>query len=200
MMTCNVITYTGPMSRWAPDASERLERAAIDLFDERGFDAVTVPEIAARAGLTTRTFFRHFADKREVLFGFEAGMTSTVSEMMSGLPATMDPLEVLERGFARLAPVFVADLCQHLRRRQAIIDSHDGLRERELRKFALLSEAIESEFLQRGLEPISARLVAETATAVFKISIERWIRADNADLGALFRETLRSLSLLAPAR
>ena len=56
------------MGRWEPDARDRLERAALELFVEHGFDPVTVPEITARAGLTTRTFFRHFADKREVLF------------------------------------------------------------------------------------------------------------------------------------
>ena len=68
-MTRRVITYTGAVSRWRPDARERLEHAALELFAEQGFAATTVPEITARAGLTTRTFFRYFADKREVLFG-----------------------------------------------------------------------------------------------------------------------------------
>ena len=56
------------MGRWKPDARGRLEQAAFELFTERGFEQTTVAEIAERAGLTERTFFRYFADKREVLF------------------------------------------------------------------------------------------------------------------------------------
>ena len=56
------------MGRWEPDARGRLVKAAMELYGERGFEQTTVAEIAERAGLTERTFFRHFADKREVLF------------------------------------------------------------------------------------------------------------------------------------
>jgi AcrR family transcriptional regulator len=57
------------MGRWEPDARGRLEQAALDLYQDRGFEQTTVTEIAERAGLTERTFFRYFADKREVVFG-----------------------------------------------------------------------------------------------------------------------------------
>jgi AcrR family transcriptional regulator len=68
LMSVTVNTYTGGMSRWKPDASTRLQEAALEIYGERGFEQTTVAEIAQRAGLTERTFFRHFADKREVLF------------------------------------------------------------------------------------------------------------------------------------
>ena len=67
-MSAAVIAYDQGMGRWEPDARGRLERAAMELYIERGFEQTTVTEIARRAGLTQRTFFRHYADKREVLF------------------------------------------------------------------------------------------------------------------------------------
>lgn len=84
-MTCPVISKLASMSRWEPDAYGRLERAALDLFAEHGFDQVTVPEITARAGLTTRTFLRHSADKREVLFA-DANRMPAVRSTAAGDP------------------------------------------------------------------------------------------------------------------
>lgn len=72
------------MSRWEPDARGRLERAALELYAERGFELTTVAEIAERAGLTERTFFRHYADKREVLFGGQ----HVLQELFVGAVAT----------------------------------------------------------------------------------------------------------------
>src|ERR1700712_466964 len=71
VMRSRRLTCAGWVSRWAPDARERLETAALDLFAENGYEATTVAQIADRAGLNRATFFRHFADKREVLFGGE---------------------------------------------------------------------------------------------------------------------------------
>ena len=56
------------MVRWEPGSAERLQKAALELFATRGFEQTTATEIAQSVGLTERTFFRHFSDKREVLF------------------------------------------------------------------------------------------------------------------------------------
>src|SRR5581483_9287188 len=80
------------MGRWEPDARGRLERAALDLYVQRGFDATTVAEIAERAGLTERTFFRHFADKREVLFAGSADLVALLDERVASAPKTKSPI------------------------------------------------------------------------------------------------------------
>jgi hypothetical protein len=79
-MSVAVINWDRDMTRWEPNARGRLEQAALALYGERGFENTTVAEIAARAGLTERTFFRHFADKREVLFAGGAHCRSSWCE------------------------------------------------------------------------------------------------------------------------
>jgi AcrR family transcriptional regulator len=142
------------MGRWEPDARDRLERAALDLFTERGFDQVTVPEITARAGLTTRTFFRHFADKREVLFADADQMPARAAELVLRSPSGLSPIDVVLHGL------------------------NDGLRERELRKMESLVNAITEAFCQRGTDPITAAVIAETAVGVVKVALRRWIDSD----------------------
>ena len=88
------------MSRWEPDARGRLEQAAAELFAERGFDQTTVADIAVRAGLTERTFFRHFADKREVLFSGQDVFQEQFVTAVAGAPATATPLEAVAAGLA----------------------------------------------------------------------------------------------------
>jgi AcrR family transcriptional regulator len=90
------------VGRWQPDARERLERAAIELFAQQGFAATTVPQITARAGLTTRTFFRHFADKREVLFGGDE-IPALATRLMAEAPPSLDPMTLIVGGLKTVA-------------------------------------------------------------------------------------------------
>src|ERR1700753_2882695 len=126
MMTWRVITYTGPVSRWQPDASDRLRRAALELFTQQGFAATTVPEIAARAGLTTRTFFRHFADKREVLFG-GAEIPAFAARLIADAPPSLDPATLISGGLRTVAENRFEGRREQLRETRAIIASDDGL-------------------------------------------------------------------------
>src|SRR4051794_32149270 len=91
------------MSRWEPDALERLTRAALELFAEQGYAATTVPQITARAGLTTRTFFRHFVDKREVLFARELDFPEVVTELVADAPRDLSAIELAMFGFEAIA-------------------------------------------------------------------------------------------------
>ena len=182
------------MSRWEPGARDRLERAALDLFLERGFDQTTVPQITARAGLTTRTFFRHFADKREVLFAGEDVVPALVAELIAHAPASMGPMEVIRWGFQTIATTLFQDRIDFLRKRRAVIDSNEGLRERELGKLANLSDSIASGFLARGVDDLHATLAAETAVTVFKVAVRRWIDQTDSDLLAIIAETIDALS------
>jgi AcrR family transcriptional regulator len=174
-MTLDVNTYGSAMGRWAPDARERLERAALELFLEQGFSETTVPQITARAGLTTRTFFRHFADKREVLFAGEEELPALVEQFMAEAPAALGPLEILVYGMETLGATLFEGRIEHIRMRRAVIDRDESLRERELRKLALLSEAMIKGFQKRGIDKLTSTLAAEISLTVFRVGLSRWM-------------------------
>lgn len=187
------------MTRWEPDGRGRLEQAALDLFGERGYDNTTVAEIAERAGLTERTFFRHFSDKREVLFGgsniFEEALVGTVRTA----PESAAPIDAISAGL-----VSAAELLQTRRefagRRNAIIVGSAELRERELIKLASLSAALAETLEVRGVPQPAAGLMGEVAIAVFRSAFARWIGDPLAnDFPALMRESLGQLRALAVA-
>src|SRR6516162_6467851 len=94
-----VITYHRAMGRWEPDARGRLAKAAMVLYAEQGFERTTVAEIAARAGLTERTFFRHFADKREVLFYGMERLRGLLARAVADAPASAAPMELVGAAF-----------------------------------------------------------------------------------------------------
>ncbi len=177
------------MARWQPDARERLERAALDLFLERGFDGATVPDITARAGLTTRTFFRHFADKREVLFADADRMPALAGDLVRGADPGLPPFEVVRRGLPELVATAFEGRREQLIRRKAVVDGHDGLRERELRKMEAVVDAVAGAFRERGVEALTAAVVAETAVGVVKVSLRRWLDA-GTDADVPLREIL----------
>src|SRR3978361_1703155 len=115
------------MGRWVPGAPGRLQRAAFELFAERGFEQATVAEIAARAGLTERTFFRHFADKREVLFAGQDALTAQIVEALADAPAELSALDAAVIAVEASAEV-LGDRPDGPRARQVVIDAHPELR------------------------------------------------------------------------
>jgi AcrR family transcriptional regulator len=185
------------MSRWEPNAHGRLEEAALQLYTERGFDQTTVAEIAERAGLTERTFFRYFADKREVLFGGQTMLTEFLVGQIAGAPGDAGPLDAVGAALTALGPVFDGRH-DHARRRQAIIDANPALQERELIKLATLTVEMAEALHRRGVGEVAARLAAETGMAVFKVAFGRWISDDSgaglADVIAASFDELRDLT------
>ena len=181
------------MTRWEPDARGRLQRAALELYSERGYDQTTVTEIARRAGLTERTFFRHFADKREVLF-YGSGLLQerlvlSVDEAPDGLPAL---------DMVGAALVAAAGPMQEIRafalRRQAVIAANPELRERELIKLAALAAALADALRGRGVPEPAASLAAEAGVAVFKIAFLRWTDSCGTEpLAEIIRQSLAEL-------
>jgi AcrR family transcriptional regulator len=169
------------MPRSGKQARERLEKAALELFLERGFDAVTTAEIAARADVTERTYFRHFPDKREVLFDGERRLTEWVTEALASVPAevalwptmrrTVDlivaPLEANRQGGDRLA---------------AIIAATPALRERAISKEAHLVALLTDLLVGRGASTDEAALVARTVWGVLAYAIEAWRAAPGTRL------------------
>jgi AcrR family transcriptional regulator len=162
------------MSRWEPDARGRLQQAALELYAERGFEQTTVAEIAARAGLTERTFFRHFADKREVLFAGADELRQLMTDAVEAAPAGTGPLEAVRAGVHAAAAVFDG-VRDHSRRRQGVIATSAELRERELIKLSVLSGALAGALRRRGVEEPAAGLTAEVGIAAFRVAFERWL-------------------------
>jgi AcrR family transcriptional regulator len=187
------------MGRWVPGAQGRLQRAAFELFAERGFEQTTVAEIAARAGLTERTFFRHFADKREVLFAGQDALTARIVGALAEAPAEVSALDAAVIAVEASAEV-LGNRPDGPRARQVVIDAHPELRERELIKMEGLVSAIAEGLERRGVPASAAPLAASSAVAVFRMGFERWITVeDGPGLDGCIREALAELKSLLGA-
>ncbi|KQS56965.1 TetR family transcriptional regulator [Geodermatophilus sp. Leaf369] len=185
------------MGRWAPDARGRLMQAAMELYVEHGYDRTTTADIAERAGLTERTYFRHFADKREVLFDSTGELEALVVAAVVAAPADEAPLPAVAAGLhagGLLLDSFGADA----RRRAAVVTSHPELRERELQKMAALARAVAGALGERGVAEPAATLAAETGVTVFRLAFDRWA-GDPAgpDLPRVITELLAQLRAVA---
>jgi AcrR family transcriptional regulator len=181
------------MVRWEPDSPSRLTEAALSLFAERGYEETTVAAIAEAAGVTERTFFRHFADKREVLFPSGHAFESAVTEAVSSAPPAVAPLDAVAVGLAAAAS-FLDQRRPFARRRAAVIDANRELRERELAKLDALTGAIARTLHARDVGEPAAGLVAATGMAMFRVAFERWSREDGeATLVGLLDDTFAQL-------
>ena len=184
------------MPRWQPDARSRLEEAALALYSERGFDETTVEDIAERAGLTKRTFFRHFADKREVLFA-AGGMEELVVDAIQAAPASAGALDAVSRGLDALATVLDAQ-GEEAARRFRIVRASPELWERQLIKFAFMAEALAGALRTRGVGDRAAILAAESGITALRVAGDAWIRdTKKKSLRQLIAEALAELRALA---
>jgi AcrR family transcriptional regulator len=194
------IGYPELMGRWEPDARGRLEGAALTLFGERGFEDTTVADIAERAGLTKRTFFRYFADKREVLFWGAKLLEEGFAAAVLAAPASAPPLEAVAAGFDAVAPTF-EERRELVIQRQRIVAANPELRERELIKLASLTAAVAGALRDRGVEDPVAILTAEAGISVFHVAVGRWVdEANTRPLRELMHDALEELRALAAAR
>jgi AcrR family transcriptional regulator len=175
----------------------------MDLYVERGFEQTTVADIAQRAGLTARTFFRYFADKREVLFAGSAQLERELVSALESAPESASPMEAIAAALDAAAALLGGrrDLS---RRRQTVIAAHAELRERELIKMASLSAAFADGLRRRGVPDPDASLAAEAGVAVFRVAFERWVtEPGDRELSEVIRESidqLRALTGAAPPR
>jgi AcrR family transcriptional regulator len=185
------------MGRWEPNASGRLRAAALELYVERGYEQTTVAEIAARAGLTARTFFRHFADKREVLFA-GSPLQDTLVSALDVAPGSASPMEVVAAALDAASEVLTDR--EFSQRRQLVINANAELQERELIKLATLSAALADGLRRRGVPDPTARLAAEAGIAVFRVAFERWVgEPEDRGLARVLRESFDELRALTAA-
>ena len=185
------------MPRWESNAIGRLQEAAMELYREPGYDKVTVAEIAARAGVTRRTFFRYFADKREVLFFGADRLESKLTESILGAPPGTRALESVATALAQISQLSDDDpeYGDYVRQRDAVIQANAELRERELSKHATLAKTMAAALRSRGVADPAARLAAEAGLAAFTVGFERWVDdPKRRKMGAHVREAMRSLA------
>lgn len=182
------------MARWEPGARERLIRSALELFEERGFAQTTVPEIAARAGVTNRTFFRYFGDKREVLFGNEDQVAVELEAVLAQAPADLGAADFIAWGLRLFARERLSGKRDDLRRLRRIVESDESLLERSLSKRRIQCGILSDALRERGLHPAQAQLLAEATVSALYIAIGEWVeRADDTGIDALTIEALDSL-------
>lgn len=182
------------MGRWEPDARRRMQQAALELFAERGYAGTTAAEVAERAGLTERTFFRHFPDKREVLFA-DDGLRDRLAAAVAAAPEGAAPVDAVAAGLDAAAAELQGRR-EAVAQRARIVAAHAELRERELAKLASWSDELEGVLRGRGLSRPEARLLAEVSVAVFRAAYRRWLdEGHERELVATVRETLAGLGV-----
>ena len=184
------------MVRWEPDTRERLRDAALELYTAQGFDDTTVAQIAAAVGVTERTFFRHFADKREVLFGGSAILQQEFVDGAAAAPAG-SPLEIVTSAVLAGVGYFPEERRAYSRGRQAVIVANRELQERELSKMATLAAALSSALRDRGVTEPAATLAAESGVTVFRLAFEAWVSDDPRTLVEIELELFAALRGLA---
>lgn len=162
------------MGRWEPGARGRLAQVALELYAERGYEQTTVGDIAERAGVTERTFFRHFADKREVLFDGSQELQHTLVDAITAASADLAPLDVVGAAYGAAAAV-LDERRDHAVRRAAVVAANPSLQERELLKMATLTAAAAAALHDRGTPGPTATVAAEIGTAAFRIGFETWV-------------------------
>ncbi|QMU79502.1 TetR family transcriptional regulator [Streptacidiphilus sp. PB12-B1b] len=169
------------MSRWAPDARERLETAALDLFVENGYEETTVAQIADRAGLNRATFFRHFADKREVLFGGEDTLAELFADGIRAAAPDATLTECLHAAFAAAEVAMTPQQRAKAAKRVLVVAANSEVQERGLLKHARIARSISAALRERGADELTARLGAEVGMLAFSVALERWMRSDHDD-------------------
>ena len=194
------------MSRWAPDARERLQSAALDLFVEHGYEETTVAQIADRAGLNRATFFRHFADKREVLFGGEDVLAGLFADGIRAASPDATLSECLQAALAAADAAMTPQQRVQAAKRVQVVAANTEAQERGLLKHARIAQSVTAALHARGTDELTARFGAEMALLAFSVAFERWLKASADEPFSPFAETAfsdlqgRAAELILPAR
>jgi len=199
-MSVSVIGYHRVMVRWEPDAAGRLRRAAVELFAERGVEATTVAAIAERAGVTERTFFRYFTDKREVLFGDQGQFASLFVTGVQNVPVGASPLDAVAAGLRAGLEFFPPERREDVRVRATVIATNPGLQERELLKMAGVADGMAAALRERGTTEPAATIASRAGIAVFSAAFAAWLdEGETRELPELVEHGLRELRDLIAA-
>jgi len=184
--------------RWEPGTKDRLRATALELFAAQGFEQTTAAVIAQAVGLTERTFFRHFADKREVLFDGQSDYLQSFGAGVAAAPPDASPLDMIASALNAAAGLFSEDRRGYARIRRRIIDANPALAERELHKRSLTAANLAAALRSRGVSEPAATLAAESGATAFGIAFTQWTRDDEArPLAEIIADVLDQLRQLA---
>ena len=196
VMSVHVITEGCDVGRWEPDAAGRLGEAALELFVEQGYDHTTVADIAERAGLTARTFFRHFANKREVLFAGSEQLEAEMVAAMDATPADAAPMQAVAAALQASATV-LDQRRSFARRRQQVVAANPELRERELLKLASLGRCVAGGAAAPRRRRTRSQPRRRGRIVVFRVAFERWVDGSSErELAEIMTECLDGLATL----
>jgi AcrR family transcriptional regulator len=188
------------MGRWEPNARGRLAQAALTLYAANGFEQTTAAEIAKLAGLTERTFFRHFADKREVLFYGSDSLRDLLVRAIADAPVSAGAMDAVSAAL-HVVGALVEENPEAARLRNAVVSANAELRERELIKLAELAAVMAGALRDRGISEPAASLAAETGIAVYRVALARWLsEPGQSDLPAILRESVEELTAVLTDR
>ena len=180
------------MPRSGKIVRDRLQQAALELFIEHGFDQTTTERIAARAGVTERTYFRHFADKREVLFGGEAELREELAQALAAIPRQVEPLPALKDAFHGVVPLLVRNR-PIAKLRARVIGVTPALQEREVAKAAALVTLIADALEARGVDARTAQLFGQVGTSICVVAMKRWMDDSSEGLDAEIERAFHEL-------
>ena len=188
------------MARWEPDARGRLLHAAVELFTDRGYDATTAAQIAEHAGLTRTTLFRHFADKREILFQGQQTLVALATDAVRDAPATTTPFALVRSAVLALCTPHTADRRETGRRLDSILSTSPELRERAAFKRAAISEALRDALTARLGDARAAALLADLGVRAYYDGFARWIAtSDDGPLADVVTQELDAFGLALAA-
>lgn len=181
------------MPRSGTAARHRIQQAALELYLEHGYDQTTTAEIALKAGVTERTFFRHFPDKREVLFDGEADLQEILGRALSQQPLqTTSLLEVLLHAFRATVPLLKRNRPVS-EPRARVIARTPALQERSLAKVASLTSFLIDTLQTGGIAEGPATLAAHTGFAAMGLATRRWLKEPALDLDTLIVQAFEEL-------
>jgi AcrR family transcriptional regulator len=164
----------GLRERKRQQTRERLTRAAMALFLERGFEATTLDDIAAAADISRRSFFHYFASKEDVVFAWHEEITSALIAAVAARPRDESMLAAAENAISAMARQIepseaIAMAC--LKRDNPALQARDQV------KYEKLERALADALAKRAghkTEKLQARLVAMIATGAMRIGVELW--------------------------
>jgi len=191
--------YAARMGRWEPGATQRLVVAAVDLFNEQGYDATTVAQIAERAGVTKSTFFRHFSDKRELLVAGQEMLSTLLADGITEAPTGASPLAAVAAGLERAASAMGPANRELGPRLKAAVAASTELQERDALKSVGLAAAMTGALAARGVPDATAHLAGELGVLAFKRGYARWSETERDEADELAPHVLAALEDLRTA-
>lgn len=183
------------MSSRAERTRERLKACALELFTTQGYDATTVEQIAAAAGVSHMTFFRHFPTKESVVV--EDPYDPLIGEAVRAQPADLPPLERVRLGILAAWSGVPPPIDAETRARVAIMAAHPQLRAKAWENTQATERVVVEALMASGTEPLAAAVAAGACIGAVMAALMHWATADDAgDLGTAIGA---ALAQLAPA-